>query len=289
MIARFAMLAVLAVAPWAAAQAPDDRPPPRDRPAPNQPEDKASYRARLERSAADSKRRWERFEAAIKKLDAGATVDDVRRDTELPGMRRPMEGRPKNGDRPSGEPPRGPDGPPPGERLAREDVLAVIESSNAEFASKLKKALADNPNMAGRIIDRMEPMAREIKSERDPEMRELRVKNLTKGFELAGAARSFAESHRADPNSSATKEAATKVRALFLEHFDVRTQMHRQEIVMLERRITQLREELEQQLKDRDSIIERKMEDLKKGFRGRGEREPRREGEPKGDPKRPDR
>ncbi len=282
-----AALLVLASSTLTRAQPPQDRPPPQERPPIGQPEDPAQYRARLERSAAESKRRWERFEAAIKKLDQGAPIDEVRRETE--GLRPPGNREPGNGRRPGprGEDPYRPDQPPSGERLSRDEVLAVIESSNAAFGAKIKQALADNPAVAGRLVDRMEPMVREIKAERDPEMRELRVKNLTNGFELLGATRAFLDAHRADANAPATKDAAQNLRTLLGAHFDLRTQMHKQEIVMLERRITQLREELERQLKDRDSFIERRIEDLKKGFKGRGDRDPRRDGEPKSDPKTP--
>lgn len=152
---------------------------------------------------------------------------------------------------------------------------------NAAFAAKIKGAMNDNPAIAGRILDRMEPMVREIKSERNPEMKALRVRDLTLGFELLGATRAFAEARRADPEGEAAKTAEATLRGLLGEHFDLRTQMHQQEIVLLERRISQIREDLESQQSGRDSMIERRLESVKRGFRGRGE--PRRDGEPKSD------
>ncbi|MBX3377487.1 MAG: hypothetical protein KF678_10850 [Phycisphaeraceae bacterium] len=282
--------AVLMLAGGAMAQPPADRPPPDERPGAIQPEDRAAFRARLERAAAESKRRWERLEAAIRRLDGGASVDDVRRETETPGPRGEGRGpRPgPRGDEPrTGEPRRGPEPANDGERLSREEVLSLLETMNATFAAKIKEAMTENPAMAGRILDRMEPMVREIKSERDPEMKGLRIRDLTLGFELVGATRAFVEARRADPESQATKEAETKLRGLFAEHFDLRTQMHRQEIVSLERRIGQIREDLDRQLSNRETMIERRMEDVKRGFRGRGE--PRREGEPKRDGGTPER
>jgi len=290
---QIAMVAVAAGVCVGMTQPPQDSPQPRPRPeqpaGDRQPEDRESYKARLERSLADNKRRQERLEAALRKLAEGVSVEEVRRETESPrppeGMREPRSvrgpGRP-------GE--RGPEGPPL-ERLTREEVISILETHTPQIGERFRKAMTDNPATAGRIIDRMEPMVRELKAERDPEMRQLRIDNLNNGFELVGATRAYSEAFRADAASPATQEAREKLRGLLGAHFDVRTRMHQQEIILLERRVTQLREDLSQQLADREKFIERRLEDVKR-FRSRGEKSGEgKNGEPKpdrgvGEPKR---
>jgi hypothetical protein len=285
-IAHVAMVMAAGLCAGMSQQPPQDRARTEgDRPArvERQPEDRESYKARLEGILVDNKRRQERLEAALKKLAEGASVEDVRRETE--GPRPPGGPRELRGNRGMGGPGRpgegrGPEQGPPLEKLSREDVIATLEKTNPEVGARFRKAMVDNPQGTERIIDRMEPMVREMKAERDPEMRQLRVENLQNGFELVGATRAFGEAFRVDANSADTRSAGEKLRGLLGTHFDLRTKMHQQEIVLLERRVVELRKDLERQLQEREKFIERRMEDVKK-FRRRAPGEPK-DGKPEG-------
>jgi len=247
------------------------------------PEDRASFKARLERMLSESKRRQERLEGAIKKLDEGAPVEQVRQEADGPrppgGSRDPNAQRPpRNGSGPRGpgeqgprgEDPRRPGGQPPQGRMPPEEVLAIIESVNPDIAAKFRQGMKDNAAFTSRILDRLEPTAREIKTERDPAMKQLHIDNLKNGFDLLGATRAFADANRADPTSDATKQAATKLREVLGVHFDIRTKLHQQEVVLLERRIKQLRDDLAEQLTGREKFIEGRIE-ATRNFKGRGE------------------
>jgi hypothetical protein len=122
----------------------------------------------------------------------------------------------------------------------------------------------------------MEPNVREIIAERDPEMKVLRRDSFHNDMDVMHAGREFYEAHLKEPQSDATKQKAEKLRDLLGTHFDLRIKMHQQEISLLERRIKQLRDELEKQPTDRQQFIDKRVEDLiNRPQHRRPEREPK--------------
>jgi hypothetical protein len=249
------------------------QPPADDKPAPPatgtqaQPQDdRAALKARLDRWLSDNKHQQERLEAAIKKFESGAPLDEVR--SELNSARYPRN----PGEQPRG--PRGPaarngeqgpdHGPPPPApgKMSREEVLEFLNKEFPEIGKRFQDANTDNPGITARVLDRMEPNIREIIAERDPDMKALRRENFQNGFEVMRATREFIDAHRKEPQAPATKEKADKLRELLGTHFDLQIKLHKQEIVILERRLKQLRDEVEKQPTDRQQFIEKRIEDL---------------------------
>jgi len=271
----------------AIAQQPADKPAGDPKPVPGtaqpEPTDRAGLRARAERRLADAKRQQERWEAAIKKLDAGAPVEEV--DAEMRGPRPPQGSRgpdtnrgQRNGNQPGGpRPDAGPDHGPglTGTKLTREEVLDFLGKEFPEISKRFTEAMKEDQGRTSRILDRMEPRIRELLAEHDPEMRGLRKQNFSKDMELLGASKAFFEANRKNASAEDTKKAGDTLRKVLGEHFDLQIKIHEQEIVMLERRVEQLRKDLSEQLPKRDEFIDKRLKDIERMSKEREQREPR--------------
>jgi hypothetical protein len=260
-------------------QPPVDDKPAQARDAQAQPQDdRAALKARLDRWLADNKHQQERLEAAIKKFESGAPLPEVRSELDSARLRQGDQNRGPRAPGARGPGDQGPDhGPPPpaAGKMSREEVLDFLNKEFPEIGKRFQDANKDNPGITARILDRMEPNIREIIAERDPDMKALRRENFENGFEVMRATREFIEAHRKEPQADATKEKADKLRTLLGTHFDLQIKLHKQEIVILERRIKQLRDELEKQPTDRQQFIEKRIEDLmNRPPRNHQEREP---------------
>lgn len=267
--------AMLAGAAFGQSQPPRDPPPPSREP--SRETDPAAYRARLERMLEDSKQRQAKIQAALQKLDGGASMDDVRKDLEQTFRPRGSGG---GGDRPPEGPTRvrrdrpdeGPDQPGAGP-LEPEAVVSFLEQHSAEWGKQLRAFLKDNPDGAQRFIGRLTPHIREIMTERDVEMRELRINGLKNGWDILAAARRFREASRAS-DAPAKQKAAGEIRTLLGAGFDNQTKLHEREIAVLEERIARLRQDIEKQRGDREGFITRRLEQMTSDNPGRGSRPP---------------
>lgn len=269
-----AAVLVAAGASLGQAQPPHDAPPPPVREL-SRETDPAAYRARLERMLEDSKQRQAKIQAALQKLDGGASMDDVRKDLEQ--TFRPRGAGGAGGDRPPEGPTRvrrdrpdeGPGQPPA--TLEPEAVVSFLEQHSAEWGAQLRGFLKDNPEGAQRFIGRLTPHIREIMTERDVEMRELRINGLKNGWDILAAARRFREASRAS-DVAAKQKAAGEIRTLLGAGFDNQTKLHEREIAVLEERIARLRQDIEKQRGDREGFINRRLEQMTSDNPGRGPR-----------------
>ena len=215
-----------------------------------EPEDREALKARLERRQDETRQSLTRIERALKMLDEGQPTDRVR---EEASMRR------GNG----GSRSRGPDGAPqPPHPPTREALAAFLLEHNPELASRLDELKVSNPEMADRILSRIEPHFREIAAERDAEMKELRTQNLRLGWEIMGAARELGQALRADPAGAAADQTRATLRALLANQFDLQVKLHKREIMLLEERVARLRQEMEQQSTDREKYVADKIEQM---------------------------
>lgn len=259
------------------------------------PTDRAQLRARAERRLADAKSQIERWEAAIKKLDAGAPVSEV--EDDMRGPRLSQGGRSQDNNRgprtKDGGSDRGPMpmGPPGGQgaKLSHEEVLEYLSREFPEISKRFAEAAKDNPGMANRITDRVEPMVREIVSERDLDMKSLRRENFQNGFEMMAASRAFLEAIKKNAPAEDVNKANATLRQALGTHFDLQVKMHQQELVMLQKRVKQLEDDLaeQRQSQKRDEFIQKRIESLQKmPSRERGGEHGERSGGPGAAPKR---
>lgn len=151
-----------------------------------------------------------------------------------------------------------------GGKLSHEEMLEFLDKDFPDIAARFKTAMKEDPGITSRVLDRMEPRVRELLAERDPDMHALRSENFKTDFELLHASKAFIEANRHNAPPDQVKAAGDALRALLGEHFDLQIKMHRQEVVMLERRIKDIQIDVEKQLAKRDEFIEKRMEGLQR-------------------------
>lgn len=238
----------------------------------------AELRARLERRLADSQALQERLERALKRLDEGASTDEVRGMIEP--ERRGGPGGPGGPDRPprgEGRGRGGPGGddvgfrPPP--KMEPDAVLAFLDQHNPDWAKRLREASKQNPQMVERLLDRLEPHIREAQAERDPETRELRIAELRIGYEVMGATRRFTETLRRNAPAPEVEQARADLSRVLGEHFDVRAMLREREIVALEQRLTELRAEVRDRQARKESFVAERLTQLARFVEERHERQ----------------
>jgi hypothetical protein len=230
------------------------------------PDERAALRARLERRLDETKRLQERLEGAIKRLDGGESVEQVRTDVPEP-MRRQGQGggpgHPRGG--PDGAPP--PSGGPGGDHagrppLDRAVVMDYLKKNAPEAAQRLEDASKENPQIGERIYGRIEPQVREILGEKDADSRDLRLAEFKNGFATMAAIRAYGDTARDGKDTAA---AESRLRELIGQHFDLQTRLREREIAVLETRIGNLRTEVSDRGSTRDSFITERIEKIKRG------------------------
>lgn len=252
-------------------------------PARSATDDREAMKSRLERWLADTRQREERITAALKKLAEGGTEDEVRklvepslrpgRPTGTGGNSRPPRdgGQPRS--RPGGGAGGGPGGGPgdgrPVEGPDRELVMAFIKKNNPELYTRIEEAFKQNPEAGERVFGRLAPHIREVITERDPEVRELRIAELQAGWQALEAMRNLGEATKRSAPEGELAQLTAKLREALARHFDLQTQLKQQEITSLEQRLARLKEEVSHQSTKRDQLIDERMEQIKRGPRER--------------------
>ncbi len=244
------IIVVLALAGSAGAQPPHPEPPANGAPHENDP---AAMKARLERWLEETRHREEVIVAALKRLNEGASPDDVRKSME-PGARAPRGAQNREGgdNRPRREGPgamRDP-GPP----MDREQVLAFIDKQNPEFAARMRTMAKDAPDAAERVLSRLGPQIHEIQAERDDQTREIRTAQLNNGWEVMAAVRSIREATKSG-DAAARAKAVDHARALLGQGFDLRVRLHEREVTVLEDRLAKLKQGLVEERSGRDNFV----------------------------------
>src|SRR5438034_334638 len=130
----------------------------------------------------------------------------------------------------SAQPQPTPPAAPPPQRAAEQDRPAL--------RARLERRLEESKRVQERNEAGMQ--VREIMAERDPETRELRLSEMKNGFETLGPMRQFRDSVR---EGKPSPEAESRLRQLIGEHFDLMLKLREKEIVRLESRLAQLRDE----------------------------------------------
>jgi hypothetical protein len=202
-----------------------------------------------------------------------------------PGMRgEGPEGGPDGPDRPErmgGERWRGEGrgGPGGADRAPTEEERAAIRAFLRESQPRLFEMLQDlekqDPEEAQRKIAEAFPRLRPLLDLRksDPEMFELRMKDLRHGREAMEGARWLAEHADAAADSAEMAKHRDMLRASLVAQFDARTEIQRRDLVRQGERLEEAKAELETRSANRDKsidgtmsrMIEREQERMRRG------------------------
>lgn len=232
-------------------------------------DDPVALRARLERTIERGESMLERHREAITRLDAGESPAEVMRSLrwrespqaedapEAPvGLGTP-EGRPegpqgRRGDRPEGG------------RLANLDPAArqrlrvFLRDRLPSVDAQLSLVEGTDPEMAGKLFERLLPQLREISDEmqRDPVFGELRLEEMRTGLGVVDASQRL---RMLGPSPTAADRAAAEadLRAAIAARFDVRIRLRQHELERLATRIGELHTQIQDEQAGREAEIER--------------------------------
>ncbi|MCW5775327.1 MAG: hypothetical protein KIS87_02630 [Phycisphaeraceae bacterium] len=266
--ALFFFVAIAGVSLPAAGQ--PDRPQREDRPGLRQP-DRESMRERLQRRLEETRQLEQRLTAALDALDRGEEPPPIAE----PGV--PMRGEWQRGRPFEQEPPPVGELPPP---ATDEEVMAFLDSAVPPIARRLREVRDAEPWVVERTVRRLAGRVAEIRvaREHDPALADLMVAETRSGLLVADALR---EVHRAvlgGGDEGALPAASASLRGALEAQFDARIKRREHEIVSLSLRIEELRAELTRQHAERETFIDRAVEQAVE----RAKRMPARPDEPRG-------
>jgi hypothetical protein len=251
-------------------------------------QDRASLKARLERSIAENEQRLARLKDGLARLNKGEPTDAVRDATE-PGRRPPggpdgpsgARGGRRGGNWDGGQHHDGPPAAPDANdgKPDKEVVMAFLAEHNPEFAERINASLKDNPQMAERTIGRLAPHIREVLAERDEQTRTLKIAEMRNGWDTMGAMRKLTDALRKGPDGPEVQEQTGRLRELLGAQFDTQVKLRNREIAVLEERIGQIRKELGDRLSERETYINKQIEKLLKFARDRAAQPAHKDGE----------
>ena len=223
-----------------------------------QPVDRATLRARLERKLAETKESTTALEAGIRQLDEGADPGEISRSLDRRGGRNDW-GRPEGGRGPGrGEGMGGGGGGGDNSPITEEEkkaLLALLKEAMPTMADRYEKMRQSDPEGADRMVGRILPRLREVASLRakDPGLFELKIGEMRATSEVFAAVQALRD-HKGGEDEKATLRAS--LRAAVSRQFDSRQAAQRREITDLEKRIADLKAETARKESERDQAIE---------------------------------
>lgn len=236
----------------AAQQEQDDRKPPQGRLALELKLDPEALRIRLERSIARSQETIDRSQAALEKLDSGASASEVLRELRVASPDR----QPRSGNRPE----RSPEQQEAGSGiLSNEALLDFVRNELPELWKNLGPVIENEPRGAERLLGRMAPQIREILAlqHTEPELAKLKAQQMRAGLNLVEAGNAY---RRVLGNPDATQQereaALAKIRSEAERRFDVELKGKQHEVDRLEARLAELRASVELIEAQRDREVE---------------------------------
>lgn len=170
----------------------------------------------------------------------------------------------------------------------RARVRDFIEQRRPDVAERLAELHRISPMLMDRTLDglgsRFRALLEARDRDRDPELVELRTRELRHFLDVTRAARELGEAKQAGDDAKIA-EARTNIRNLLGEQFDLRTAIRRKQVEQLKQRSEALAAELDQLATKRDEVLTRAEQMLEEGaerfMRDRGGRE---RGRPDGPP-----
>jgi hypothetical protein len=143
------------------------------------------------------------------------------------------------------------------------DALKVLRQIDPEKADQLEKHIDQNPERVGQALHESFPhLGRFLAMRRyDPQGFDLRIKDLALSRQSQHSARRFHEAQRLGDDAMAGAEQEA-LQGIVADHFDVRQEIKEYELIRLEGKIQELRDQLQQRVNNRDELIEERLEEL---------------------------
>jgi len=229
-----------------------------------------ALRARLNRSISRAQQTLELHQAALTKLDEGASPTEVLAEIKLQGKARIAT----RGPRPTGAR-HNPDieQPQSRDRIGSKDRMQMhkfLEKNFPELWSNLQPILKHNPENADRLLGRMSPQIREIMLlEADqPDLAKLKVQEMHAGLMFVEATRRYrATKSKRSASESEITEANEVLHQAASKRFDVQLEAKQYEIAQLEARLNELKASIDQIEDRREEEIDRMLAAAHKGKR----------------------
>lgn len=328
-------LAGLALSGHALAQpAPDDGPAKVRRPKvdrareENAKPDPDAAKQRLRRMIEQNKQRGERLEEALRALEAGKDPIEVMREMVERGPDRgrgPADGPPGMDAPPppqgEGRGTPGQSGHPQGEGGVdrelgglgnvlemsgparalsdeeREKVKAVLRERLPRVADRFEQLAAQEPKMAQMLLDRVGARVQRAESVRheDPEVSDLRLKEIEIGSDAISFVRDWRKAKRAS-DAPALEKAGAELRTAISTLFDVRVKLRESELRQVSQRLQQMQGDLNRFQAERERVVERTFKQMterggpgqpggpgRRGSKGEGKSSEGRQPRPDGD------
>lgn len=135
------------------------------------------------------------------------------------------------------------------------EVLRAYDAKIAEHADSLRES---NPERYRMLVRRYMPQIRRLMylKESQPETYELHLDEARLGAESERLSRELRE------NSGNADELRKQLRDAVAKHFDLRQQIKEQQLIRLEEAVEKLRDQLDERLKMKESLIDQRMEEL---------------------------
>jgi hypothetical protein len=242
-----------------------------------QPVDRATLRARLERKLAETKESATALESGIRQLDEGADPGEISRTLDRRGGRNDW-GRPDGGRGPGRGEGMGGGGGGDNSPITEEEkktLLALLKEAMPTMADRYEKMRNSDPEGADRMVGRILPRLREVASLRakDPGLFELKIGEMRATSDVFAAVQALRD-HKGGEDGKAALRAT--LREAVSRQFDSRQAAQRREITDLEKRIADLKAETARKESERDQAIEeftKKLEEMPEpGSRRQGKR-----------------
>jgi hypothetical protein len=249
------------------------------------PEFRHRWRERIQRALDARRQELDRLEAALKALDEGKTVEEVRQMyPDLPRFGNRGEGQEHGpmgdgrhtdggdvdrlgpqmmggGRRGGGAP--GPDQAP--HQLTadeRQSVRDILEATSPQLFKHLQELEKSNPAEAERNIGESFPRLRFLLDlrKRDKQLYDLKLKDIRHGREAFEAARAIAElDRRADADTGERSKLEASLRSALTAQYNVRTQAMQREAEGLKERGASLKADAEKRDAQAGAVVEKNM------------------------------
>lgn len=150
-----------------------------------------------------------------------------------------------------------------------EAALEVIELIYPESAEQMRANWKEDPDQVKRMLDRRFPRVRYMLSlkERNPEMYELRIADITLTRQSEQLVRQMREAKKAD-DEKAFDDHRDALEDVIEEHFDVRQEIREIELEWLRERLERMEEEVDDRARDKRDLIEQRLLELAGGENG---------------------
>ncbi len=169
-------------------------------------------------------------------------------------------------DLPPREMPRPPHDGPPGPRLSEEEFkerLELLRELHPDLAERLEQLKDRNPQRVGAMIREHFPRLGEMLElrRRDPELFELRVKDIRANRKTLELAERYRQARRAGDQAQ-SQSLRDELQAAIREHFEVRQAQRERELAMLEERLEELRQRIKERTAQREELIQKRISEL---------------------------